>query len=150
MVYLLAIVLLLCGNAIDTQQPPAATAKTAGAIYLPAKQLQEAVAQPGTRLADRGNSAVMFSERKAPGEAEWHESEADVIYVVDGAATLVTGGTIVDGKTTAPGEIRGTAIRGGQTFHLVKGDAIVIPKQTPHWYSAVDGSFKYFLVKIRE
>ena len=67
--------------------------------------------------------------------------ETDVVYVVEGAATLVTGGTTVDPKETEPGQIRGTSIEGGETHELAAGDVVVIPNGVPHWFKAVQAPF---------
>ena len=60
------------------------------------------------------------------------EKETDVIYVADGMATFVTGGKMVGGKVTKPGQLMGTDIVGGQTHHLSKGDVIVIKTLIQH------------------
>jgi mannose-6-phosphate isomerase-like protein (cupin superfamily) len=82
--------------------------------------------------------------------AEVHLRETDVIYVQDGGATFVTGGSVIEGKTTAPDEIRGTSIRDGETRRLVKGDVIIVPKGTPHWFREVQAPFTYYVVKVRQ
>ena len=69
---------------------------------------------------------VHASRRAAGGLAEIHERETDVVYVLEGTATLVTGGQIVDPKVIAPGEIRGSDVTGGETRTLAKGDVVVI------------------------
>jgi mannose-6-phosphate isomerase-like protein (cupin superfamily) len=71
--------------------------------------------------------AGILLRRTKPGKAEVHENQADVWYVIDGGCTFVTGGTVVDGTATEPGEIRGSAIRGGQERQLAKGDFIRVP-----------------------
>ncbi len=95
------------------------------------------------------NYMVHASRREKAGQAEVHEKDADIIYVREGAATLVTGGTVVDGKTTAAGEIRGTAIQGGETRQLAKGDVVIVPSNTPHWFKEVKAPFSYYVVKVR-
>lgn len=154
MLRVLIVVVLFTANLFAGQQPaakkPAQKGQPAGVVYLPARQLEESASKPGSRVVDRDHYAAMFFKRTAPGEAELHDGETDIFYIVDGSATLVTGGTIEGAKTTAPGEIRGTAIRGGTTHKMSKGDAIVIPKQTPHWYNSVNGTLQYFIVKIKE
>lgn len=70
-----------------------------------------------------------------------------MIYVLEGTATFVTGGQIVDGKITAPGEIRGMDVVGGETRKLVKGDVVVVPPNTPHWFKEVSNPFLYYVVK---
>jgi len=95
------------------------------------------------------NYMVHASHRDGPGVAEIHELDADIMYVLEGSATLVTGGTAVDAKPVAPNEIRGTSIRDGETRHLSKGDVVVIPKLAPHWFKEIKGPFNYFVVKVR-
>lgn len=93
--------------------------------------------------------AVNPSRRDSPGQAEVHRDEADVMYIQDGSATLITGGAVVDPKETASGEIRGTAIDGGEAQTLAKGDVIIIPRGVPHWFKEVKGTLLYYVVKVR-
>jgi mannose-6-phosphate isomerase-like protein (cupin superfamily) len=83
-------------------------------------------------LSDYGNHSVMAIHREATGQAEYHEKQADVIMVRKGEGTLVVGGKVVDGKTTAPNEIRGSKIDGGETHPLKAGDVVHVPARTPH------------------
>ena len=78
-----------------------------------------------------------------------HTKDTDIFYMLEGSATLVTGGTLVDGKTTAPDEIRGSGIRGGETRRITKGDVVIIPAGVPHWFQEVSGPVTYFAVKVR-
>ena len=91
---------------------------------------------------------VLTARRDRPGEVEIHNLDTDIIYVLSGTATFVTGGTPVGTKTTAPGEIRGQSIQGGDSHHLSKGDVIVIPPGVPHWFNEVKAPFLYFVVKV--
>jgi quercetin dioxygenase-like cupin family protein len=86
--------------------------------------------------------------RTAPGQVEIHDHETDIFYVTEGEATLVTGGTIVGGKQTAPGQHRGSDINGGQTQRLKKGDVVAIPAGVPHWFKDVSPSISYLTVKV--
>ena len=70
--------------------------------------------------------------------------------MLQGRATLVTGGTAVDPKPTGPEELRGSAIQGGETRELVPGDVVVIPNGTPHWFKQVESPFLYYVVKVRQ
>jgi mannose-6-phosphate isomerase-like protein (cupin superfamily) len=90
---------------------------------------------------------VSNAHRGGPGQVEVHDKENDVIYVTDGEATFVTGGKMIGGKMTKEGQWLGTDIEGGETHHLTKGDAVVIPAGTPHWFKEVK-SVNYFLVKV--
>jgi mannose-6-phosphate isomerase-like protein (cupin superfamily) len=91
--------------------------------------------------------SVSVNRRTAAGQVEVHEKETDIFYVVDGEATIVTGGTTVDGKPSGPNQIRGTSINGGETRHLTKGDVMVIPAGVPHWFKEVPQAIQYFTVK---
>jgi hypothetical protein len=62
---------------------------------------------------------------------------------------LVTGGTVVDAKATEPNEMRGSRIDGGITRQLSKGEVIIVPSNTPHWFKEVNGEFLYYTIKVR-
>ena len=91
---------------------------------------------------------VQGSHRDKAGQVEVHDKETDVIHVIDGEATFMTGGTMIGGKSTKPGQSVGTDIKGGQTHHLTKGDVIVVPAGTPHWFKEVPHSVSYYVVKV--
>ena len=74
----------------------------------------------------------MIVRREGDGAAELHSTQVDVITVVSGEGTLVVGGTMVDGKTTTPNEIRGKSISGGMNKPMAKGDVFHIPAGMPH------------------
>jgi len=95
------------------------------------------------------NYMIHASRREKPGMAEVHVKDADLIYVMEGRATFVTGGSMVDGKTVAPDEIRGASIKDGQTRHLDKGDVIIVPRGVPHQFAETTNPFLYYVVKVR-
>jgi glc operon protein GlcG len=95
------------------------------------------------------NYMVHTSRRDQPGLAEIHTLDTDIIYVMEGTATFVTGGTAVEAKEIAPNEIRGARIDGGETRKLSKGEVIVVPRNTPHWFKEVGGAFLYYTIKVR-
>lgn len=95
------------------------------------------------------NYMVHASHRDAAGMAEVHEDDTDVIYVLKGTATFVTGGTVQAGAVTAPREIRGAGILGGETRQIAEGDVLIVPKGTPHWFKDVAAPFNYYVVKVR-
>lgn len=105
----------------------------------------------GETLDKYPGSFTMLTVRGVSGGAEVHEHYADIFFIVDGEATLTTGGTVVDPKTTAPGEIRGSAVSGGVRQKLGKGDVVHISPNTPHQLSIAKGkSLTYFVVKVKE
>jgi glc operon protein GlcG len=95
------------------------------------------------------NYMIHTSRREKPGMAEVHTSDADLVYVLSGQASLVTGGRVLQGANIASDEIRGEAIDGGETRQLAKGDVIVIPAGVPHWFKQVSNPFLYYVVKVR-
>jgi glc operon protein GlcG len=95
------------------------------------------------------NYMVHASRREAPGMVEVHTKDTDILYVLKGSATIVTGGTMVDGKPIAPDEIRGREITSGDTRNLVPGDAMIIPNGVPHWFKEVQAPFLYHVVKVQ-
>ncbi len=116
------------------------------ATFVDPKSVAGAFAK-GMPLLETGGYKVHASRRVEPGQAEIHTLDTDVIYVVDGSATLVTGGEAVDAKEIAPNEIRGTKIEGGQEHQISKGEVIVIPNGVPHQFTAVTGELHYFVCK---
>jgi glc operon protein GlcG len=114
--------------------------------YIPAAQVEAAFAK-GAPLLETEHYKVHASRREKPGLVEVHTHETDVIYVLDGSTTFVTGGQMVDPKPIGPGEIRAASVTGGESHRLTKGDVFVVPEGTPHWFKEVDGPFLYFVVK---
>src|SRR5947208_3197069 len=123
---------------------PAATAQAA--TFIDANTVSAAFSK-GMPLLETAGYKVHASRRVEPGQAEIHTLDTDVIYVVDGSATLVTGGKAIDTKEIAPNEIRGTKIEGGQEHQITKGEVIIIPNGVPHQFTAVSGELHYFVCK---
>jgi glc operon protein GlcG len=126
------------------------TMAIAGTVtYLESAEVSKAFAKGMPLLEPAGEHyKIHASRREGPGMAEIHELDADLIYVLSGEATVVTGGKALETRTVAPHEIRGSAIEGGETRRLVKGDVMVVPRNTPHWFKEVKGPFLYYVVKV--
>ena len=107
--------------------------------------------QASETLHEYPQHATMLSFRARDGEAELHENFADLFVVLDGRATLVTGGMVVGAKTIGPGEIRGTSIEGGVRQELRAGDVAHVPAGVPHqMLVAGDKTFTSFVMKIQQ
>jgi glc operon protein GlcG len=119
-------------------------------LFFDASQVSTSFSK-GAVLLDGTNRNYMVhtSRREKPGLAEIHTLDTDIIYVLEGSATFVTGGDAVEPKETAVNEIRGTRIEGGETRQLSKGDVIIVPNNTPHWFKEVSGTFLYYTIKVR-
>jgi glc operon protein GlcG len=128
-------------NALQSGLPPVS--------YFPSSDVKAAFAK-GSVLFDHSDKYMVHtSRREQPGMAEIHTFDADIVYVLEGGATLVTGGTPVNVKPTAAGELRGERIDGGETRQLSKGDVIIIPAGVPHQFQEVSNPFLYYVVKAR-
>jgi len=135
---------------------PLSAKATTYQVYQPYLETEEPVAQaepppPSTYLpAPEGVGA--------PGTQSWHRlftisgedaKNTDIFHILEGSATFVTGGKVVQPRTVSPGETRGKEISGGDTRYLTKGDIIVIPIGVPHWFKEVHPPLLYFVVKVR-
>jgi mannose-6-phosphate isomerase-like protein (cupin superfamily) len=102
-------------------------------------------------IAREGNRTFMVAHREGSGVAEWHEKEADIMVIASGEVTMIYGGAVVDGKTTAPGEIRGPSIKGGTEVRLAVGDVLHIPAKVAHQMKLDAGKHvTYFVTKVVE
>jgi len=145
-------VLLLAAPLLARADPPGfviwkdADLKGYGKKLAPKMSEKKVASEP---LASFGNHLAMIAHREGDGEAERHETQADIFVVQDGAATLVVGGELVDGKTTAQGELRAPSIKGGDRKTIGPGDVVHIPAKVPHQLLIPAGmKFTYFVVKV--
>lgn len=129
---------------------PASMSMTASNVtYFKNSAVSAAFSQGAILFDGQGaNYQVHASRRTSAGQAEIHTRETDIIYVLDGEATFVTGGTAIDPKSIGPDELRGSRIDGGETRKLVRGDVIIVPAGVPHWFKEVPGEFHYYVVKV--
>jgi len=102
------------------------------------------------QLSDFPNEAFLLVHREADGQVEWHETQVDVFFVQSGSATLVVGGTYLNGETVAPHEKRNGTIQGGTRRKLSAGDVVRVPARVPHQV-VLDGAheFTYFVIKVK-
>jgi mannose-6-phosphate isomerase-like protein (cupin superfamily) len=142
----ISLVLTIAASVAWAQQPAPATKTYSSAADVAAllakaksehKDGQAIVTERILQLAPYGAN---LEYRASVGAAAVHEKEAEVFYVIDGAATLITGGKLVNEKTSTPGNLTGTAIEGGKSQAVAKGDFVIVPENTAHWFSAIDGT----------
>ncbi|MFM2124860.1 MAG: hypothetical protein RL328_1311 [Acidobacteriota bacterium] len=117
------------------------------ATYVDHNKVAEAFAKGGA-IAQGSDFSASVARRAAPGQVEVHEKETDIFYITEGEATFITGGTMIGGKVSRPGQWLGTDIQGGVTHHLTKGDIITIPAGVPHWFKEVKSPILYYMVKV--
>jgi mannose-6-phosphate isomerase-like protein (cupin superfamily) len=116
-------------------------------MYVPHDKVAATMAKGGAIIEDQG--LRVLAQRRGVGEAEVHQKTNHVFIIVEGEATFITGGSLVGAKQTAPDQIRGSGIQGGETRHLTKGDVITIPAKTPHWFKEIPTkTIAYYAVNI--
>ena len=102
-------------------------------------------------VATDGNRTFMVAHREGSGQAELHDKQADIMMISSGDVTMVYGGKVVDGRTTAPGETRGPSIAGGTEVKLGPGDVLHIPAGVAHQMKLAPGArVTYFVTKVVE
>jgi mannose-6-phosphate isomerase-like protein (cupin superfamily) len=94
---------------------------------------------------------TMLAFRSHSGGGELHENYADLFYILDGSATVVTGGALVDRHNSGPGEVRGSKLDGGSSQDVKAGEVVHIPAGMTHQMIVPEGStVTYFVVKVQE
>jgi len=141
--------LVLVSAVLFAQQPAApaapklyASSSDVSAMMTKAKNDRRAdqanFAQPLLQLAPI--TANLEYRVAMPQAAAVHEKEAEVFYVVDGSATMVTGGKLKDERRTNAENLTGTGVEGGMSRKIAKGDFILVPENTPHWFTDINGT----------
>jgi mannose-6-phosphate isomerase-like protein (cupin superfamily) len=142
--------------------PLAMLASSKGVDYYSAADLQAKAKASAARAKPDTHSAIvtpllkyegdytLFAYRNADGQAELHQHESDLYIVVDGEATLITGGEMLNRKLKAPGEFIGSGISNGESQVLRKGDVVHIAPNVPHQLKLKPGqTFSYFVEKVK-
>ena len=106
-----------------------------------------AVGETGSLLLEDAEFKILASRRDKPGQSEVHVNDTDIFVVIDGQATIVLGGQVVDPRETGPGEIRGSRIEGGTDYLLERGVVLTVPRNTPHWVREARPGFRYYVIK---
>ena len=144
-------VVILTASAAFAQQPPAPAAAAASRTMVSASDVTALIAK--AKAERKGDQALLAQSmiqlapynvsleyRAAVANAAVHETEAELFYVIDGSATLVTGGKLTNENRTNTANLSGSGIEGGVSRRVAKGDFIMVPEGTPHWFSAIDGT----------
>ncbi len=118
--------------------------------YVAHDQVEATMKKGGQIIGDNG--LVVLANRAVQRNAELHDKTNHIFIIVEGEATFVTGGTLINPRATAPGQTRADGIEGGQSHQLSKGDVITIPANTPHWWkdTSKTGSVGYYAVNIEQ
>ena len=158
----LRVVFLMVATLVVLTAPPVAAQDTPQATDITSAEIQKFInALPRDRVSDRAIRVVevtgdyrvgvygVFRPQEFPGGANLHPvNTTEIYYMVEGVATLVTGGMIID-STPAPtgSSLRGSGIEGGVSRRVTKGDVIIIPGHTPHWFSELETDIEYLIFR---
>ena len=148
---IISVAFVLASVSLPAQQPAAQPAQSAGRTMVSAADVTALIAKA---KVDRKEGQALLAQsmiqlppynvsleyRSAVANAAVHDREAELFYVVDGSAMLVTGGKLKDEKRTNAENSNGSGIEGGVSRHVAKGDFVMVPEGTPHWFSAIDGT----------
>jgi mannose-6-phosphate isomerase-like protein (cupin superfamily) len=97
---------------------------------------------------------IAVRRRSGGGEPQYaiiHPLSTEIYYIIEGTASLVTGG-VLDPPPPAPADpdvVRSKTIKNGVTRKVGKGDVIVVPPGTPHWFDAIEGTITYLESRVR-
>jgi mannose-6-phosphate isomerase-like protein (cupin superfamily) len=144
---------LATGSNVAAQQAqaPAASAPPAIKLFAASNEITQLMAKADSeRKPDQANFiqpilslapyTANLEYRKLVGPAAVHEKEAEMFYVVAGSGTLVTGGKLKEERRTNPENLTGTGIDGGDSRPVSQGDFFIVPQNTPHWFSTINGN----------
>ena len=148
-ILMIGLTLCLAAAAQPAQQAkPFASAADVQALMEKAKQTRKAnqplVSQP---IVSAAPFTANLESRNAVATASVHEKEAEMFYIVEGSGTMVTGGKLV-GETRNGDNLTGSAIEGGAARQIAKGDFVMVPEGTPHWFSKIDGTLQLMSIHL--
>jgi mannose-6-phosphate isomerase-like protein (cupin superfamily) len=146
----------------DTK-PALATYVTNDDVQATLKRAPEnSVSDQQIRVVDTGKSnvcvGVVYRSAKAAQAAVEHDQVTEVYTIMEGSGTLVTGGTLVNAKRREASHrsvkelngpsVDGTGLQNGESRHVGPGDVVVIPAGVGHFFSSIDGSIRYLVVRV--
>lgn len=120
-----------------------------------AKMTEDRPTQEYTIVERVGAYRLSIEHRKLPQRPAVHEQEAEMWAVIDGNATITTGGTIAGAAaptagtaTQAPGNVFGKMITGGTLNRVGPGDFLLIPEGVPHQITEASPTLKFIVFEI--
>jgi len=155
----LGMFLLLIAAPAKAQAPMAATDITAAQVQAFIKDApKDRNSDRPMRVVDTGGYRVgifgVFRPKSAPPNATVHQTNvSEVYYMLEGAGTLVTGGTLKKPATPRQStlgnwtDVASTGIEGGVSRRIAKGDIVIIPGGVPHGWASTESDITYLIVR---
>lgn len=152
---LVLLTLLMALSTIAQTPPLPATHVTNADIQAFINRLpKDAVSDKPIRIVDVGGYHVgvygVLRPKSIKQEANLHNTKvSEIYYILNGNATLVTGGTLPDQKPLkgSATTMQSTRIEGGVSRKVGPGDVVIIPGRTPHWFSSQDADLRYLIFR---
>ena len=161
--FMIGVIAIACASTSSAQLAPRTsvniTAEDIAAIVKANETLT--VSDQSIRMVDVGTYNVGVGVvQRLPGVqgAIEHSKITEVYHMIEGAAVLVTGGTIPDARPAAPQSQvvtvlngpsnTGAVVDGGTSRRVKAGDVVIIPPNTPHWWSSLEGKIVYLVVRV--
>jgi mannose-6-phosphate isomerase-like protein (cupin superfamily) len=156
------VVFAMLATLVVLTAPPVAAQDAPKATDVTSAEIQKFInALPRDRVSDRAIRTVevtgdyrvgvygVFRPQEFPGGANLHRvNTTEIYYMIEGVATLVTGGSLTDPTSAPTGTgVRGSGIEGGVSRRVTKGDVIIIPGHTPHWFSELETDIEYLIFR---
>ncbi len=104
----------------------------------------DVVPAPGTQM----RVAVFHDEKRINDLFEVHDASDDIYYVLDGEATLMLGGALIEPNEISPGEWRAKTASGGTRVAIKKGDLVIVPRGTVHQRTVANKKFSMIIIKV--
>jgi mannose-6-phosphate isomerase-like protein (cupin superfamily) len=156
---ILAMFLLFIASSARAQAPLAATDITAAQVQAFIKDApHDRNSDRPMRVVDVGGYRVgifgVFRPKSAPPNATVHQTNVtEVYYMLEGAGTLVTGGTLKKPATPRQStlgnwtDVGSDGIEGGASRRIAKGDVVIIPGGVPHGWASTESDITYLIVR---
>ncbi len=145
---LAALTLVFASTLAEAQPAPASYLSDAEVMALLKKAGEATPDMMVARMTNTEKYRVNVVKRTVPQGAIAHDVGTEVHYIIEGTATLVTGGTLARPSGGGTAAAARATIQGGQTRQVRKGDIVLVPVNTPHWYSAIDQPLTYLEVRF--
>jgi len=160
--FLSAVTLAVALSAADTK-PNSATYVMNNDLQATLKKMPpDKVTDKPVRMVDTGKQnvgiGIVHRSAQAAQNAVEHDQVTEIYHILSGSGTMVTGGTLVKPQKRGANDpalreltgpsTSGDSLQKGESRQVGPGDMVIIPAGVPHWFSSVNGSIDYVVVRV--